>query len=141
MPIGTVKFFNTDKGYGFIAPEDGGADSFVHISAVQAAGMQTLNKDQRLSYEVERGRNGKESAINLVAGLTPSFRRGRSVASEPRPASAFGRTEPAMSQTFEFYDQRARAAEAEAEQGHARQRARARAALGQGLARAWPTAS
>ena len=44
---------------------DGGSDSFVHISAVQAAGMQTLNKDQRLSYEVERGRNGKESAINL----------------------------------------------------------------------------
>jgi len=66
MPIGTVKFFNTDKGYGFIAPEDGGPDSFVHITAVQAAGMQTLNKDQRLSYEVERGRNGKESAINLT---------------------------------------------------------------------------
>ena len=66
MPIGTVKFFNTDKGYGFIAPEDGGADSFVHISAVQAAGMQTLNKDQRVSYEVERGRNGTESAINLA---------------------------------------------------------------------------
>jgi CspA family cold shock protein len=65
MPIGTVKFFNTDKGYGFISPEDGGADSFVHITAVQAAGMQTLNKDQRLSYEVERGRNGKESAVNL----------------------------------------------------------------------------
>jgi cold shock protein len=66
MPIGTVKFFNADKGYGFIAPEDGGADSFVHITAVQAAGMQTLNKDQRLSYDVERGRNGKESAINLA---------------------------------------------------------------------------
>ncbi|HEU4652314.1 MAG TPA: cold-shock protein [Croceibacterium sp.] len=66
MPIGTVKFFNADKGYGFIAPDGGGEDSFVHISAVQAAGMQTLNKDQRLSYEVERGRNGKESAINLV---------------------------------------------------------------------------
>ena len=65
MPIGTVKFFNTDKGYGFIAPEDGGADSFVHITAVQAAGMQTLNKDQRLSYEVETGRNGKASAVNL----------------------------------------------------------------------------
>jgi CspA family cold shock protein len=65
MPIGTVKFFNTDKGYGFIQPEDGGADSFVHISAVQAAGMQTLNKDQRLSYEVETGRNGKASAVNL----------------------------------------------------------------------------
>ena len=65
MPIGTVKFFNTDKGYGFIQPEDGGSDSFVHISAVQAAGMQTLNKDQRVSYEVEMGRNGKESAVNL----------------------------------------------------------------------------
>lgn len=65
MPTGTVKFFNADKGYGFIAPEDGGADSFVHISAVQAAGMATLNKDQRLTYEVETGRNGKASAINL----------------------------------------------------------------------------
>jgi CspA family cold shock protein len=66
MPIGTVKFFNTDKGYGFIQPEDGGSDSFVHITAVQAAGMQTLNKDQRLSYDVETGRNGKESAVNLA---------------------------------------------------------------------------
>ena len=66
MPIGTVKFFNSDKGYGFIAPEDGGADSFVHISAVQAAGMQTLEKDQRVSYDVERGRNGKASAVNLA---------------------------------------------------------------------------
>jgi CspA family cold shock protein len=63
--IGTVKFFNIDKGYGFIQPDDGSADSFVHVSAVQAAGMQTLDKDQRLNYDVERGRNGKESAINL----------------------------------------------------------------------------
>ena len=67
MPIGTVKFFNTDKGYGFIAPEGGGEDSFVHISAVQAAGMQTLNKEQRVSYELETGRNGKKSAVNLTA--------------------------------------------------------------------------
>ncbi|MDB5726543.1 MAG: cold-shock protein [Novosphingobium sp.] len=67
MPIGTVKFFNTDKGYGFIAPEDGGEDSFVHISAVQAAGMATLNKEQRVSYEVETGRNVKKSAVNLSA--------------------------------------------------------------------------
>ena len=67
MPIGTVKFFNSDKGYGFIQPDGGGKDSFVHISAVQAAGMQTLDKDQRVSYEVEMGRNGKESAINLSA--------------------------------------------------------------------------
>jgi len=62
---GTVKFFNADKGYGFIPPEDGSADSFVHITAVQAAGMQTLDRDQRLNYDVERGHNGKESAVNL----------------------------------------------------------------------------
>ncbi len=67
MPVGTVKFFNADKGYGFIAPDGGGEDSFVHISAVQAAGMDTLNKDQRLTYEVETGRNGKKSAANLAS--------------------------------------------------------------------------
>ncbi len=65
MTIGTVKFFNEDKGYGFIQPDDGGQDSFVHISAVQAAGLGTLTKDQRVSYDVETGRNGKESAVNL----------------------------------------------------------------------------
>jgi CspA family cold shock protein len=63
--IGTVKFFNIDKGYGFIQPDDGSSDSFVHVSAVQAAGMQTLDKDQRLNYDVEHGSNGKESAVNL----------------------------------------------------------------------------
>ena len=67
MTTGTVKFFNTDKGYGFIQPDDGSADSFVHISAVQAAGMTTLDKDQRLNYEVETGRNGKENAVYLSA--------------------------------------------------------------------------
>lgn len=67
MPIGTVKFFNSDKGYGFIAPEDGGDDSFVHITAVQAAGMQTLDKDQRVSYEIETGQNGKQAAVNLAS--------------------------------------------------------------------------
>ncbi len=66
MTIGTVKFFNEDKGYGFIQPDDGGKDSFVHISAVQAAGLATLSKDQRVSYDVETGRNGKDSAINLA---------------------------------------------------------------------------
>ena len=65
MPVGTVKFFNTEKGYGFLQPEDGSADSFVHITAVHAAGMDTLIKDQRLNYEVEEGRNGKFSAVNL----------------------------------------------------------------------------
>ena len=67
MPIGTVKFFDETSGFGFIQPEDGGKDSFVHISAVQAAGMDTLKQDQRVSYEVEQGRNGKESAVNLAA--------------------------------------------------------------------------
>jgi len=65
MPIGTVKFFNPDKGFGFIAPEDGGNDAFVHISAVERSGMQTLNKDQRISYELEQDRRGKMSAVNL----------------------------------------------------------------------------
>lgn len=65
MPIGTVKFFNADKGYGFIAPEGGGDDSFVHISAVEQAGMSTLQKDQRVSYEVQQDRRGKMAAVNL----------------------------------------------------------------------------
>ena len=64
---GTVKFFNADKGYGFIQPDDGSSDSFVHITAVQAAGMVTLDRDQRLNYDVEVGRNGKEAAVNLSA--------------------------------------------------------------------------
>ena len=67
MPIGTVKFFNADKGYGFIAPEGGGNDAFVHISAVEAAGMRTLDKEQRVSFELEQDRRGKMSAVNLAA--------------------------------------------------------------------------
>ena len=66
MPIGTVKFFNEAKGYGFIAPEGGGSDSFVHISAVERAGMTTLSENQRLSYEVETDNRGKQAAINLA---------------------------------------------------------------------------
>jgi CspA family cold shock protein len=65
MPIGTVKFFDAAKGYGFIANEAGGNDAFVHISAVQAAGMQTLDKEQRLSYDLENDKRGKTSAVNL----------------------------------------------------------------------------
>ena len=67
MPTGTVKFFNTDKGYGFIHPEDGGNDAFVHISAVERAGLATLNKDQRVTYELETDRSGRASAVNLSA--------------------------------------------------------------------------
>jgi CspA family cold shock protein len=65
MPIGKVKFFNNDKGYGFIAPEDGGGDSFVHITAVERAGMATLQADQRVSYDIENDKRGKASAVNL----------------------------------------------------------------------------
>jgi len=67
MLIGTVKFFNSDKGYGFIAPEEGGDDAFVHISAVERAGFRTLEKNQRVKYEMEIDRRGKASAVNLQA--------------------------------------------------------------------------
>ena len=65
MPIGKVKFFNAQKGYGFIAPEGGGNDAFVHISAVEKAGMTGLNQDERVSYELETDQRGKTSAVNL----------------------------------------------------------------------------
>jgi len=67
MPIGTVKFFDSSKGYGFIADDAGGKDAFVHISAVEAAGMNTLDKEQRLSYDLENDQRGKSSAVNLQA--------------------------------------------------------------------------
>ena len=67
MAIGTVKFFNADRGYGFITNEAGGKDAFVHITAVEQAGMSTLTEGQRLSYDLETGRDGKESASNLAA--------------------------------------------------------------------------
>jgi len=67
MPKGTVKFFDNSKGYGFIADDAGGKDAFVHISAVEAAGMTTLDKEQRLSYDLENDQRGKSSAVNLQA--------------------------------------------------------------------------
>jgi len=67
MPSGTVKWFNPTKGYGFIQPDDGGKDVFVHISAVERSGIGNLREGQRLSFELERGREGKTSATNLKA--------------------------------------------------------------------------
>jgi CspA family cold shock protein len=67
MAIGTVKFFNEQKGYGFISPEGGGNDAFVHISAVERAGMRTLDRDQRVSYDLETDNRGKTSAVNIQA--------------------------------------------------------------------------
>ena len=64
---GTVKWFNSQKGYGFIAPDDGGKDAFVHITAVEQAGLDTLREGQKVSFDVEAGRDGKQSAVNLKA--------------------------------------------------------------------------
>ena len=65
MTIGTVKWFNSQKGYGFIQPEDGSKDVFVHISAVERSGLGNLQEGQKVSYELERGQQGKTSAVNL----------------------------------------------------------------------------
>ncbi len=65
MTIGTVKWFNSTKGFGFIEPEDGSNDAFVHISAVERAGIMSLSEGQKVEYEVQPGRDGKSSAENL----------------------------------------------------------------------------
>lgn len=68
MPIGTVKFFDTTKGFGFIAPEEGGTDVFVHISAVERSGMRSLSEGQKVSFEIVRDRkSGKNAADNIQA--------------------------------------------------------------------------
>ncbi len=67
MTIGTVKWFNPSKGFGFIEPEDGSKDAFVHISAVESAGMSSLREGQKISFELQPGRDGKSSAENLSA--------------------------------------------------------------------------
>ena len=65
MTTGTVKFFNENKGYGFIAPDGGGNDAFVHISALERSGMRTLLQDQRVSYDLQEDRRGKMAAVNI----------------------------------------------------------------------------
>ena len=67
MTTGTVKFFNENKGYGFIAPDGGGNDAFVHISAVERSGMRTLRENQRVTFDLEEDRRGKMAAVNLRA--------------------------------------------------------------------------
>ena len=67
MPTGTVKFFNSTKGFGFITPDDGGQDAFVHISAVEQSGLDTLHEGQKLSYELQPGRDGRQAAGDLKA--------------------------------------------------------------------------
>jgi CspA family cold shock protein len=65
MAVGTVKWFNPQKGFGFIQPDNGGADVFIHISAVEQAGLATLNDGQKVGFDLEAGRQGKTSAVNL----------------------------------------------------------------------------
>ena len=67
MPVGTVKFFNSAKGFGFIQPDDKSKDVFVHVSAVERAGLGSLSENQKISYELEQGQNGKTSAGDLKA--------------------------------------------------------------------------
>jgi cold shock protein len=67
MTTGTVKFFNENKGYGFIAPDEGGNDAFVHISALERSGMRTLRENQRVSYDLQEDRRGKMAAVNIRA--------------------------------------------------------------------------
>ena len=67
MPTGTVKFFNAAKGFGFIQPDDGSKDVFVHISAVESAGLGMLKEHQKIAFDVQKGRDGRSSAVNLRA--------------------------------------------------------------------------
>lgn len=88
MPSGTVKFFNASKGFGFIAPEDGGADVFVHVTALERAGIRDLNEGDQVSFEVEEDRrSGKVSATNLRVTGAGSGSAGRSA---PRPRDDYG---------------------------------------------------
>jgi cold shock protein len=94
MTTGTVKFFNESKGYGFIAPDGGGNDAFVHMTAVERAGMRSLRENQRISYDLEQDKRGKMSAVNLKS------------AEESTKAEPTGE-QPANDQEAETTDQRA----------------------------------
>jgi CspA family cold shock protein len=88
MPTGTVKWFNSTKGYGFIAPDDGGKDVFVHISAVERAGLKGLSDNQKIGYELQSGRDGKQSAGDRVCFNWSARLRSRCPnrdTSDPRP--------------------------------------------------------
>jgi CspA family cold shock protein len=89
-----VKFFNEGKGYGFIAPDGGGNDAFVHVTAIERAGMRSLRENQRISYDLEQDKRGKMSAVNLKSAEEAT----QPEASEARPANDEAQVEPANDQ-------------------------------------------
>lgn len=97
MTTGTVKFFNESKGYGFIAPDGGGNDAFVHVTAVERAGMRSLRENQRISYDIEEDRRGKMSAVNLKNAEEVT----QPEANEAQPATDEVQSEPANDQQGE----------------------------------------
>ena len=97
MTTGTVKFFNEMKGYGFIAPDGGGNDAFVHMTAVEQAGMRTLRENQRVSYDLQQDNRGKMSAVNLKNAEDST----QSAASEAQPANDEAQAEPTTDQQAE----------------------------------------
>jgi CspA family cold shock protein len=97
MTTGTVKFFNENKGYGFIAPDGGGNDAFVHVTAVERAGMRSLRENQRISYDLEQDNRGKMSAVNLKSAEEST----QPEASEAQPAADDQQAEPANDQQGE----------------------------------------
>jgi CspA family cold shock protein len=94
MTTGTVKFFNESKGYGFIAPDGGGNDAFVHVTAVERAGMRSLRENQRVSYDLQQDNRGKMSAVNLKSADEAP----QSEASEAQPANDDVQGEPTNDQ-------------------------------------------
>jgi len=88
MPTGTVKFYNEHKGYGFIQPDEGGNDAFVHISAVERAGFRSLRQDQRLSYELEEDQRGKLKAVRLASADEAQATSQQPEAAEPAQPEA-----------------------------------------------------
>jgi CspA family cold shock protein len=97
MTTGTVKFFNESKGYGFIAPDGGGNDAFVHVTAVERAGMRSLRENQRISYDIEQDNRGKMSAVNLKNAEDST----QPEASEAQPSTDELQSEPATEQPGE----------------------------------------
>jgi len=97
MTTGTVKFFNESKGYGFIAPDGGGNDAFVHVTAVERAGMRSLRENQRISYDIEQDNRGKMSAVNLKNAEEST----QPEASEAQPATDELQSEPANARQAE----------------------------------------